>query len=323
MIKKKILVTGCNGFIGYSLCKKLIQTNKYKVFGIDNNNNYYDVDLKKNRLKQLNLLNGFKFFKLDITNNKLNNFFKKNKFDYVIHLAAQAGVRYSIYNPSVYYHNNINGFYNVLDCCQKYKVKHFLFASTSSVYGDNKKFPLKENFLTDSPKSFYAATKKINEIMAYSYSSIYKLKTTGLRFFTVYGPYGRPDMSLYSFAKNIIKKKYINLYNYGNHYRDFTYIEDIVISIEKLIPKFPKKKVPFEIYNLCNGKSVSLLKYLKLIENYLKIESKKKFLTLQKGDVIKTLGDNSKLFKTINFKPKTNLKDGISLFLNWFKNYVN
>ena len=204
----KILVTGCCGFIGYHLILKLLVSNKTNVFGIDNMNDYYDTQLKLDRLKILKVNKKFSFKKADICNaNKIDHIFKANKFDYVIHLAAQAGVRHSIKNPKVYLKTNVNGFFNILDLCKNHRVKHLVYASTSSVYGDNKSFPLKEEFNTDKPESFYAATKKTNEVLAYSYSSIYRLPTTGLRFFTVYGPYGRPDMALYKFTQNIFKGK--------------------------------------------------------------------------------------------------------------------
>ena len=233
----KILITGCAGFIGYHLSKKL-SLNNDKIFGIDNLNNYYDVDLKKKRLNNLSSKN-FSFSKIDIKDYKnLKKFFKKNRFDIVYHLAAQAGVRYSIFNPETYFENNLKGFFNILECCREFKIKNLIFASTSSVYGKQKKFPLKEKYLTDKPLSFYAATKKCNEIMAYSYSQIYNLKCTALRFFTVFGPFGRPDMALYKFSNSIVKNKNLELYNSGNHTRDFTYIDDVIIYLER----FKKKK---------------------------------------------------------------------------------
>ena len=293
----KILVTGCAGFIGYHLCNKLLSNRKFTIYGIDNLNNYYDVSLKKNRLKNLQKLSiRFKFYKIDICNNNLlyKNFLK-NKYDCVIHLAAQAGVRYSIKKPDVYLNSNVFGFFNILECCKKNKTKHLLFASTSSVYGSNKNFPLKEKSNTDQPLSFYAATKKCNEIMAHSYSNIYRLPCTGLRFFTVYGPLGRPDMVLFKFTKAILENKKINLFNYGNHIRDFSYIDDVVNSIEKLIKKPPKSKIPYEIYNIGNNNPQHLKKFLKILEKKLTIKAKVKFQPLQLGDIHKTYASMHKL----------------------------
>ena len=233
---KKILVTGCAGFIGFHLCMKLIKR-KYDVYGLDNLNNYYDLNLKKDRLKILKK-NKLKFFKYDLlSKNQIDFILSKKKIDIVIHLAAQAGVRYSIKNPKTYLDNNIQGFFNILDSSQKFKIKHFIYASTSSVYGFQKKMPFVEKLSTDKPLSFYAATKKCNEILAYSYSTIHKLPTTGLRFFTVYGPFGRPDMSLFKFANAILRNRKLDLYNHGNHSRDFTHIDDITEYIFKILNK--------------------------------------------------------------------------------------
>ena len=238
-----ILVTGSSGFIGFHTINKLSKYSKYKIFGIDNQNDYYDVNLKKDREKILIKLPNYSFKKLDITNLKLlNNFFKKNKIHTVIHLAAQAGVRDSVKYPDKYFNNNIIGFYNIIQLSNKYKIKHLIFASTSSVYGGKEIFPLKENIAIDGPLSFYAASKICNETIAHAYSNIYKLPCTGLRFFTVYGPYGRPDMALYKFVSGIKNKKKLKLYNNGNHIRDFTYIEDITSYIVELIKKPSIKK---------------------------------------------------------------------------------
>jgi len=314
----KILITGCAGFIGYHLSKKL-SLNNDKIFGIDNLNDYYDVDLKKKRLDDLKADNFF-FSKIDITDYKnLKIFFKKNQFDIVYHLAAQAGVRYSIHNPETYFDNNLKGFFNLLECCREYKIKNLFFASTSSVYGKQKKFPLKENFSTDKPLSFYAATKKCNEIMAYSYSEIYKLKCTALRFFTVYGPLGRPDMALYKFSKSIVQNKNLELYNMGNHTRDFTFIDDVINYLEKF--KNIKQKNFFEIFNVCSNKPISLIKYLNLIEKNLKKKAKVKKLKLQQGDVVKTHGDNKKIKKHLGNHIFKKIDLGINEFIEWFKNY--
>ena len=319
----KILVTGCCGFIGFHLCKQLLENNKNKVFGIDIINDYYDVKLKKDRLNILKKNKKFfKFFKIDITNKKIiENNFNQNKYDYVIHLAAQAGVRYSLKNPRSYLDNNINGFFNILEASKNNKIKHLIYASTSSVYGDNTKFPLKENFSTDKPLTFYAASKKCNEIMAYSYSNLYKLKTTGLRFFTVYGSYGRPDMALSKFVTSILNSKKLELYNKGNHYRDFTYVDDVIKSIIKLIKKGAKEKIPFQIFNIGNGKPNYLKDFLIKIENELMIKARVKNLRFQKGDVYKTHADTKKLSRAINFRPSTSIQQGIEKFIRWYKEY--
>jgi len=322
----KILVTGCAGFIGYSFCKKILDSKRYTIFGVDNLNSYYDVKLKKSRLTILKKNNkNFFFTKLDIKNQKkLINFFKKNKFDIVVHLAAQAGVRHSIHNPKTYFDNNVFGFFNILEACKSIKVKNLIYASTSSVYGNVNKFPIKETANTDKPLSFYAATKKTNEVLAYSYSNIYKLRTTGLRFFTVYGPYGRPDMALFKFVKNIILKKEINLYNYGKHTRDFTYIDDVVSFIIGIIEKKNVKKelIPYTVFNIGNGKPIHLKNFLRLIENKLKIKSKIINLPFQIGDVKKTHANVKKINSIIKFK-KTEVKSGITNFINWYTDYFN
>ncbi len=324
-IKQKILITGCAGFIGFHLCKRLLDTNQFLVIGIDNLNNYYDTKLKKDRLDILNRnKKSFYFHKFDITNfKKLNNIFKNNRFDAVVNLAAQAGVRYSILNPDEYYQSNIKGFYNLLSLCKIYKNPHLLFASTSSVYGNNKKFPINENFKTDEPLSFYAATKKCNELMAYSYSNIYKIPITGMRFFTVYGPMGRPDMSLFKFTKNISEGKKIDLYNNGDHVRDFTYIDDVIDSIVKLLNKNSKKSIPYQVVNICSSKPVSLKKFINEIEKNLSKKSKTNNMPKQLGDVHKTHGDNSNISKLINYSPKTKIEIGIKNFVRWYKEYYN
>ena len=255
----KILITGSAGFIGYHLAKHLLKDKKHKIFGLDSLNSYYSLSLKKNRLKELLKFKNFKFFKINLKNKtKITSLFEKNKFDIVIHLAAQAGVRYSVQNPQSYLDNNIISFFNILDLARKFKIKHFIFASTSSVYGDQPKFPTHENCNTDKPLSFYAATKKSNEVLAYSYSNIFKLPCTGLRFFTVYGPYGRPDMALFKFTKNILKNRKIELFNSGNHDRDFTYIDDICEFIVRILKKPLNHNIPFNVINLGNGKSRKL-----------------------------------------------------------------
>lgn len=324
-IKQKILITGCAGFIGFHLCKRLLNTNQFLVIGLDNLNNYYDIKLKKNRLNILKKnKKNFNFHKIDLINfKKLNNVFKTNKFDVVVNLAAQAGVRYSISNPDEYYQSNIKGFYNLLDLCKTHNTSHLLFASTSSVYGNNKKFPIKEEYNTDKPLSFYAATKKCNELMAYSYSNIYKLPITGMRFFTVYGPMGRPDMSLFKFTKLISEGKKIDLYNNGDHVRDFTYIDDVVESIVKLLNKKSKKTIPYQVVNVCSSNPVRLKKFINEIEKNLSTKSKTNNMPKQLGDVHKTHGDNTNISRLINYSPITKIEIGIKNFVKWYKEYYN
>ena len=316
-----ILITGSAGFIGYHVSKKILNKN-IKVIGIDNINNYYDVNLKKNRIKDLKKNKKFFFYKVDLSNyKKLDSIVKNKKIKIIIHLAAQAGVRYSIKNPRIYFKSNLEGFFNILEISRHNNIKHLIYASTSSVYGDSKKFPLSEIYRTDQPLSFYAATKKSNEVMAHSYSYIYKLPCTGVRFFTVYGPFGRPDMALFKFTKNILNNHPIELYNKGNHFRDFTYVDDIVDGIYSLIKKQSKKSIPYEIFNIGNGTPKKLLDYLKHIENNLNKVSKTKKLPLQVGDIIKTHSNINKLKKYSGYKPKTNIKIGISRFIEWYKDY--
>ena len=320
--KKRVLVTGCAGFIGFHLCQKLLNSNQYSVFGIDNLNTYYDVRLKNDRLKILKKNKKFNFFKLDITNkSSLKKNFNKIKYDVVINLAAQAGVRHSIDYPETYVENNINGFFHILDASKEIKLKHLIFASTSSVYGSSNSFPLKESENTDSPLSFYAATKKSNEILAYSYSNIFKLPCTGLRFFTVYGSYGRPDMALFKFTKSIRNGNKIDLFNKGNHHRDFTHVSDIVDGIFRLIDRPPKKKVPYDVYNIGSDKPEYLKNFVKLIENILGKKAKVRYKPLQLGDVVKTHASVSKLKKVAGYKPNTSLKSGVKEFISWYLEY--
>ncbi len=321
--KKKILVTGAAGFIGFHLCNRLIRKRNIKVFGIDNLNAYYDVKLKKYRLKILQQASkSFTFYKIDLRDQKqLEENFEKNKYDIVINLAAQAGVRYSISHPREYINTNIIGFYNLLEISTKIRVKHFIFASTSSVYGDNKKMPLKENFNTSKPLSLYAATKSSNEALAHANSNIHTIPTTGLRFFTVYGPFGRPDMSLFKFTKNILNDEPIELFNKGNHIRDFTYVDDVVSAVSKLIFKYPKGKIPFDIYNIASSRPRRLKLFLSTIEKFLKKKSIQKKLDLQPGDIYKTHASIDKLQKATKFKPKNDIIEGINKFIKWYKSY--
>jgi len=319
----KVLVTGSAGFIGFHLSKYLL-TKNIQVIGIDNLNNYYNVKLKKDRNKILKKYKNYSFNKIDLINKKLlEKIIKKYKVKYIVHLAAQAGVRYSIINPVTYLKNNIEVFLNVLDLSIKHKIEHLVFASTSSVYGNVNKFPSKEKDEISTPVSFYAATKKANEVMAYSYSSTYKLPCTGLRFFTVYGPYGRPDMAIYKFTENIINNKPIDLYNHGNHQRDFTYIDDVISAINSLLFKEIKNKIPFKIFNIGKGYSNTLMEYLREIEKNLGKKAKLKNKSLQPGDIKKTHADISSLKKYINYKPKTDIKLGINKFVSWYLRYKN
>lgn len=314
-----ILVTGAAGFIGFHLVNKLCENKKWKIIGLDNINNYYDINLKKNRLQILKKNKNFFFKKIDLCKfSSLEKLFKKEEIKIVINLAAQAGVRYSIENPEKYFESNLKGFFNIINLSRVYKIKHFLYASTSSVYGNQKKFPLKEEYNTDKPLSFYAATKKCNEVIAHSYSNIYGMATTGLRFFTVYGPYGRPDMALFKFANLLRNNKKIKLFNNGDHERDFTYISDIVHGIVKLLNKPSSKSIPFEVYNIGGNKSYKLMHFINLIERNLKIKAKFKKYPLQQGDVKKTQASTHKLDRLINKKEYVDLNTGVKMFFNWF-----
>ncbi len=313
-----ILITGAAGFIGFHLSNYLTKKNIKKIIAVDNFNPYYDIKLKKNR--KIHLDKNINFIKLDLKNSKkLKILFKKHRFKKVIHLAAQPGVRYSLINPKAYFDNNLLAFYNLIEASRQFKVKHFIYASSSSVYGNTKKYPLKENFNTNKPISFYATTKKCNELIADSYHLNFNLNCTGLRFFTVYGPYGRPDMSAYKFVNNILKNKKINVFNKGSHSRDFTYIDDVVNAIYKIIKS--KKNNNHEIYNIGSGNPISLKTYINEIEKYLGKKSKKKFDKLQKGDVLKTFSDITKIKKEYNFKPKIKLKVGLKDYIKWFKSF--
>tara|TARA_B100001057_G_scaffold210393_1_gene210927 strand:+ start:365 stop:1372 length:1008 start_codon:yes stop_codon:yes gene_type:complete len=335
-MKTKLFITGSSGFIGFHVAKRYLDMG-YKVQGFDSMNNYYDIKLKKSRLKILRKYKNFSFIKGNLEDQKkLDNSFKKFKPSTIIHLAAQAGVRYSIKNPKIYLNSNIMGTFHVIDSAKRFKVKHLIIGSSSSVYGANRKFPFQEIDKTDSQISFYAATKKSIEILAHSYSSLWKIPITILRFFTVYGPWGRPDMAYFKFTKNILNGKKIDVYNKGKMYRDYTYIDDIVDGIFKLTNKIPKlnstKKfkndslshvAPIRILNIGNTKKVLLSDFISSIEKKLGKKAIKNFLPMQKGDVYSTLSDTKLLRRITGYNPKTKYKDGISKFLNWYLDYYS
>ena len=314
----KILITGAAGFIGFNFCNFLLKKNKFKIIGINNLNNYYDVKLKKKRLNILKKNKNFKFYKLDLVNNiKVRRIFLNNNFTFVFNFAAQAGVRYSINHPRKYIESNIQGFFNIIDNCKEFKVKRLFYASSSSVYGENKNFPLDENEKI-FPKNIYGLTKKINEEISYIYNKFYKLKTTGLRFFTVYGEWGRPDMMMVKFIDCFFKKKTFNLHNFGKHTRDFTYIHDVVQIMFKLLKNNNKLK-DHEILNICSNKPISLREIINFLKMN-KINPKVKEVPLQKADIIKTHGNNSRLLKYIKHKKFSNWKISIIKVIDWYKN---
>ena len=312
------LISGSAGFIGFHLSEFLLKK-KHSVLGIDDLNNYYDVRLKKSRLNLLKKYKNFFFFKKKIEDIKIVNFFKKKKIDIIINLAAQAGVRHSLENPYVYINSNILGQVNMLELAKESKIKKYIYASSSSVYGGNKSLPFSVKDRVDNPISLYAASKKSTELIAEYYSHLYKIKSIGLRFFTVYGPWGRPDMATFIFTKNIINGKPINIFNYGKMKRDFTYVDDIVSGIYGSVNL--KMKKLHKVYNLGNSKSESLLKFIELIEKNLNKKAKKNFLPLQPGDVPATFADISESTKDLKFLPKTKIKEGIPRFIEWFKKY--
>jgi UDP-glucuronate 4-epimerase len=319
---KKILVTGAAGFIGFHLSQRLNQE-KVNIAGLDNLNTYYDVQLKKDRLQQLQQAQVY-FIEQDIIDQKaLLTLFEKESFSHVIHLAAQAGVRYSIDNPQAYIDSNIVGFFNVLEACRHYPVKHLIYASSSSVYGGNEKLPFSVEDPVDHPLSLYAATKKSNELMAYAYAHLYQTPMTGLRFFTVYGPWGRPDMAMFKFTKAIIEGQPIQLYNNGQHYRDFTYVDDIVESIVRLLDCPPKsdKQAPWTVYNIGHGHPVGLLDYIKIIEKHVGKKAIIEFLPAQAGDMENTHADTKSLQERIGFSPIVSLDEGVKRFVDWYREY--
>lgn len=335
----KILVTGAAGFIGAFLCKRLLETPNNEIVGLDNLNNYYDVSLKKARLKMLENKN-FKFVKGDIADKAfIDKLFNENKFDIVVNLAAQAGVRYSIDHPDVYIQSNIIGFYNILEACRYHMPKHLVYASSSSVYGGNTKVPFSTDDKVDNPVSLYAATKKSNELLAHAYSKLYNIPTTGLRFFTVYGPMGRPDMAYFSFTNKLINGETIEIFNYGNCKRDFTYVDDIVEGIVKVMNKAPVKKngedglpiPPYKVYNIGNNNPENLLDFVQILSEELvkaevlpkdyDFESHKKLVPMQKGDVPITFADTSDLERDFGYKPSTTLREGLRRFARWYKSF--
>ena len=328
----KVLVTGIAGFIGFHVAKRLLDEG-YSVVGYDNINDYYDVQLKLDRLKELGIEekdnkwlssnNSLKFVKADLLEKEiLMNLFKTEKFDYVIHLAAQAGVRYSLEAPQKYIDSNITGFLNMLECCRNYPVKHLVFASSSSVYGLNSKVPFSTDDRTDNPISLYAASKKSNELMSHTYSHLFKIPTTGLRFFTVYGPWGRPDMAMHLFTEAIINNKPIKVFNDGNMSRDFTYVDDIVESIARLVIKAPNnEQLPMCLFNIGNNKPEKLVDFIEEIESATQKTAIKEYLPIQPGDVEQTYADVQNLIDYIDYKPLTPIYKGISKFVNWYKEY--
>lgn len=325
-INKKILVTGAAGFIGYHLSRELLSKG-CRIVGCDNLNDYYPVSLKEDRLKELEKSDRFKFYKGDIADKAfMENIFIEHEPEIVINLAAQAGVRYSIDNPDAYIQSNIIGFYNILECCRHYPVEHLVYASSSSVYGANKKVPFSVEDKVDNPVSLYAATKKSNELLAYSYSKLYDVPTTGLRFFTVYGPFGRPDMAYFKFANKISRGEKIQIYNNGDMLRDFTFIDDIVKGIVNILPNEPKETetgARYKVYNIGNNTPVKLMDFIQVLEKNLGKEAEKEFLPMQPGDVYQTYADVTDLMNDFDFKPSTTIDEGLKKFVEWYKTYYD
>lgn len=332
---RKFLITGCAGFIGFHLTARLLSQG-CEVVGLDNLNDYYDVSLKESRLRLLEGQPGFSFFKASLEDNQsITEIFSKYSFDTVVNLAAQAGVRYSLVNPRAYIDSNITGFLNILEGCRHYKVKHLIYASSSSVYGANTKVPFSVHDNVDHPVSLYAATKKANELMAHTYSHLYGLPVTGLRFFTVYGPWGRPDMALFLFTKAILEGKPIKVFNNGKMMRDFTYIDDIIEGIVRLIDKVPEtnpqwsgdcpdpgtSRAPYRLYNIGNNNPVKLEDFIHTLEQRLGKEAMKEYLPLQPGDVPATYADVEDLVREVGFKPQITIEQGIDHFVKWYREY--
>jgi UDP-glucuronate 4-epimerase len=331
----KLIITGSAGFIGFSLCIKLLKSS-YDVIGIDNHNNYYDPKLKETRFNKLIKYSNYQHYRIDLSDQEsLEKVFKEHKPEIVINLAAQAGVRYSISNPLAYINSNVVGFANILENCRHYNVNHLIYASTSSVYGANTKLPFSEHDSANHPLSIYAVTKKSNELMSHSYSHLYDLPTTGLRFFTVYGPWGRPDMALFKFTKAILEGKPIEVFNNGQHTRDFTYVDDIVNGIIKILEKPAKpdlqwnsnqpdpatSKAPWRIYNIGNNKPIELMKYINILEKALGKKAIINFLPLQPGDISNTYANISALKENFNYIPSTTVTEGVNNFVLWYKQY--
>jgi UDP-glucuronate 4-epimerase len=334
-LKKPVLVTGAAGFIGFHIALKMLEAGR-SVTGLDNINDYYDVGLKQDRLALLSRHPGFKFLKLDLKDdNSIEKFFKEHSFDIVAHMAAQAGVRHSLRNPRSYIESNIDGFLNLLEGCRHGRVKHLVFASSSSVYGANEKIPFSVHDNVDHPVSLYAATKKANELMAHTYAHLYGIPSTGLRFFTVYGPWGRPDMAVYLFTRAILAGEPIKVFNKGFMSRDFTYIDDAVEAILRLIDHPPASDprwnglepdpgasfAPYRIYNIGNNKPVQLLEFISVIEECLQVKARKEFLPMQPGDVPMTCADIQDIARDFGFHPATPLRQGISSFVAWYRQY--
>ena len=334
---KKVLVTGAAGFIGFHLSRKLC-SQRHTVIGIDNINDYYDPTLKESRLAILKEIDNFNFHKIDLLDKKrIDQLFEEEKFNYAVNLAAQAGVRYSLENPYAYIDANVTGFLNILEACRHYPVEHLVYASSSSVYGANTKMPFSVHHNVDHPVSLYATTKKSNELMAHTYSNLFNIPTTGLRFFTVYGPYGRPDMALFLFTKAILEGKPIDVYNRGEMKRDFTYVDDIVEGISKLLPHVAKPNpewdgmqpdsassfAPYALYNIGNNNPVKLMDFIEAIEDALGKKAEKNLMPIQDGDVPATFADVDDLIKDVGFKPATPLREGIQNFVDWYREYYN
>ncbi|OJV29896.1 MAG: hypothetical protein BGO32_12185 [Bacteroidetes bacterium 37-13] len=320
---KNVLVTGAAGFIG-SHCSKFLLEKNINVFGIDNLNDYYDVHLKEARLEQLKSFDNFKFTKVELNDfEKLKLLFETFKPEVVVHLAAQAGVRYSLQNPLTYADSNLSGFVNILECCRHYAVKHFVFASSSSVYGANAKVPFAESDTVDCPISLYAATKRANELMAYTYSHLFKIPSTALRFFSVYGEWGRPDMAYFKFTKAILNNQPIDVYAEGNLERDFTYVGDVVNAIYQILYVLPEtiNNAPYKIYNVGNHEPCSVKYFIQVLEKLIGKQAVINYLPMQDGDVPKTYADISAIQKVINFTPETSLESGLQRFVDWYKNF--
>src|SRR5690625_3256619 len=328
-----ILITGSSGFIGFYLSKKLLDQG-HKIIGLDNHNDYYDVNLKRNRLKLLEQYDNFTFIKGDISDREtVDQVFQKYKPNIVVNLAAQAGVRYSLENPDVYMQSNVTGFYNILEACRHHPVDHLVYASSSSVYGANKKVPFEETDFVDHPVSLYAATKKSNELMAHTYSHLYNIPATGLRFFTVYGPMGRPDMAYFGFTDKYFAGEPIKIFNDGDFendlYRDFTYIDDIVIGIERLLSQPPEDTVPHKVYNIGNNNPEKLMTFIETLEKCLsnamgrEVVFKKEFEPIKPGDVPATYASTDRLREAVGFKPETSIEEGLQKFADWYVDFYN